>query len=238
MSVEPGRRYWAIAIMASLALHAGAAGAAAMLFESSRHDAPRTDFVFSDAPPPVAARAATAAEHVPPLKQISEAAERAVPTETARLSPQETATAAAVQRPVAPSATVSKVSPSAAAAIQPKPAAETIAHATSSHASKHNDISRLAPSGAQWVKPGARDDMASAVDAAEKAAPAVRVAIAPSDAVRVAIAPSAGEAIAVDIEAQSASPSAAPAIAPVAGAKAETVSPSSASAAPVAAPVP
>jgi hypothetical protein len=231
MSVEPGRRYWAIAVLASLALHAGAAGAAAMLFESYRRDAPRTDFVFSDALAPVAARAATAAERVAALKQNSQTAERAVPAEAARLRPKETPAVAAVQRPFAPSAAVSKALPSAAAAVQPKPAAETLAQTSANYAAQPSDSSRVAPSEAHWVQPSARDDIASAVDAAEKAAPAGRVPIAPSAATRVAITPSAGEAIAGEIE-QSALPLTSHAIAPVAEAIVEIVSPSSETATP------
>jgi hypothetical protein len=69
------------------------------------------------------------------------------------------------------------------------------------------------------------------VDAAEKAAPAGRVPIAPSAATRVAITPSAGEAIAGEIE-QSALPLTSHAIAPVAEAIVEIVSPSSETATP------
>ena len=237
MNAEPGRRYWAIAILASLALHAGAAGAGAILFESYRRDAPRTDFVFSNAPAPVAVRAATAAERVAALKQNSQTAERAVPAEAARLSPKVMATAVAVQRPFAPSAAVSKTLPSAAAAIRPKLADERLAHTSANYAAQPSDSSRLAPSGAQRVKPAAEDDIASAVDAA-KAAPAGRVPIAPSAAVRVAVTPSAGEAIAGEIGMQSAVPPTSHAIAPVAEAIAEIVSPNSETAAPPAKPAP
>jgi hypothetical protein len=224
MNPDQARRYWGVAILASLALHGGAVGAAAMLFDTYRPATAHTEIIFSEAPPLAAVPVARTAEHAPVPKHSSETAERVAPTESARLSPQESATAAAVQR-LAPSTAVSAMSPTAAAAITPKSAVEMLAQAPANLATQADSAARVSSSSPARAKQAAADTAASA-SIIEKAAPAVQVAIAPS----------AAGFVATDNAVQTAQVSSRPTIAPLAGTSAETVSPVAKSAVSIARP--
>ncbi|WP_394887155.1 hypothetical protein ACG873_20560 [Mesorhizobium sp. AaZ16] len=185
-AAEPGRRYWAIAVIASLALHAGAAGAAAMLFETYRRDAVRTDFIFSDAPASAVAPVAPAAERVAAVQVRSEAVERIAPMASERVNAREIATAVAVQRELAQPVAPSRAETAAAATLRPSSAVATIAEERADRAAEPISsarLSRVSPASAARLEPTATEVAAAAVIAVESVLASDQPALSPSTSV-------------------------------------------------------
>jgi hypothetical protein len=157
-----------------------------MLFDTYRRDAVRTDFIFSDAPASAVAPVARAAERVAVVRQRSEAIERVTPTASERLSPQEIATAVAVQRELAQPIAPSQMETVAAATLRPSSAVAAIAEERADRAAEpvpSAGMLRVSPVSGARLEPTATEVAAAAVVAVESVLASDKPALAPSTSV-------------------------------------------------------
>jgi hypothetical protein len=186
MSIEPAKAYWAVAIAGSLALHAGAVGAAAILIGSSyKQKTVVTDITFSAPPPSAAAPLTSSAERITALKQLAAPADHAGQMEYQVLQPATPLAATLSDSIKAASATTVEAVPVAAVETVPaarKEAAPAVTLVTGPAKTVHSVVQpRLSHDTVQQVQP---ETAISAEIAAEAARVSANMVHVPANPVR------------------------------------------------------